>query len=688
MTFWKKLVLLVPSKRRAAERDMREELASLEALAGRGALGNLTLTAEDARAEFTWLSLERLGQDLRYGLRSMRRDKLFALLTVASLALGIGANTAVYSFMDSVLLRPLPVRDPESLVVLKWNARSYALASHGMAWSTEGSSSSGGNTLSSIFPYPTLRVFQDRDDVLAAAFCYFASHSLSVTVSNGTDSLLGQYVSDGYFQGMGVAPAAGRLIQPGDDLSDPAPVVVVSERFGVRHFGDARAAVGQTIRVNDQPLTVIGVAPRGFFGAEPGAIPDVYLPLHASSMSKRAGEDEHFYWIEIMARLKPGVSLAQAQARLAPAFLRFAENSATTDEQKQDLPQLIVQNGSTGLDSLRRRYAQPIYVLMTMVAMILVIACANIANLLLARSAARRREIAIRLGVGASRWRVIRQLLTESLLLSTIGGAFGLAFAWWGIRMLTALLSNGRDNFTLHAELRWSVLAVTMALSVLTGLLFGLAPAFQATRVDIAPALKDAGAREGPGPSRQSRTGWALVVTQVAFSLLLLVSAGLFDRTLASLHAIPLGFNREHVLLFTIRPYTVGYQGPALNRLYESLRARLHQLPGVQDVSLSIDALPMGGGTLAAVGIGGVPPGKGAPHAVLASVGPDFFQTMQFHFVAGREFTDRDDVTTPRVAVVNRRLVAMLGVANPIGQPLILSSEKDRTRSSASSKTP
>jgi predicted permease len=675
MTFWKKLTLLIPSVRRAADRDMREELASLEAMAGRGALGNLSLAAEDARAEMTWRSLERLGQDLRYGLRSMKRDRLFALLAVSSLALGIGANTAIYSFMDSVLLRPLPVPDPESLVVMKWHAKGYALASKGMSWSTDGSTfDRETGTLSSIFSYPALKFFQEQSDVLASAFAYFVNRSLSVTVANHTDPVLGQYVSGHYFQGMGVAPAAGRLIQPGDDEPGPAAVAVVSHRFAVRHFGDAAAAIGKTIRVNDQPLGVIGVAPAAFFGAEPGAIPDVYLPLHASSMSRGMGADDYFYWIEVMGRLKPGVTPAAAQARLAPPFLQFVAASATTERQRQDLPQLRLQEGATGLDSLRRKYAQPIYVLMAMVALILFIACSNIANLLLARSAARRREIAIRLSVGASRRRVIRQLLTESVLLSGIGGVLGIAIAWWGIRVLTALLANGRENFTLHAALNWRVLAVTTVLSVLTGVLFGLAPAVRATRVDIAPALKDAGGRDTPRSSRRIGLGSALVVTQMALSLLLLVAAGLFDRTLASLHDIPLGFNREHVLLFTIRPSVVGYEGAAATRLFEGLRQRLHDLPDVRDVGLSTVPLPTGGGTTADVQIVGS--AAKPPYAVISTVGPDFFKTMQIRLVAGREFTARDDAAAPRVAVVNRRFAAAFGVDDPVGRLMTLGTDR------------
>ena len=678
MTFWRKLRLLIPSVRRAAERDMRDELESLRAMAGHGELGNLTLAAEDARAEMTWVSLERLGRDVRYGLRSMARDKLFALLAVASLTLGIGANTAIYSFMDSVVLRPLPVEDPQALVIMKWHARTYALSSQGMAWSTGGSTPLANGGLSSIFPYPALKVFQDQKDILASAFAYFVNPTLSVTVAGNTDSVLGQYVSGQYFQGMGVTPVAGRVLQPSDDNLAPAPVAVVSERFAIGHFGNAHAAVNQMIRADDHPVTVIGVVPAGFFGAVPGAIPDVYLPLHASSMSQGSGAGEHFYWLEVMGRLKPGVTFMQAQARLAPAFHQFVAASATTARQKGDLPELQLQEGSTGLDSLRREYAKPIYVLMGMVALILVIACANIANLLLARGCARQREIAIRLSVGASRWTVIRQLLTESVMLSGIGGVLGVALSWWGIRVLTALLANGRENFTLHAELDGSVLAVTIGLSVLTGLLFGVAPAFRATRIDVAPALKDAGARDSPRPSRRLGLGWALVVTQMALSLLLLVGAGLFDRTVGSLHEIPLGFNRENVLLFTIRPFTVGYDGPGALRLFEGLRERLHEVQGVRDVGMSIAPLPTGGGTSALIQVIGVSPASTPPHAVISTVGPDFFKTMQIPLVAGREFTSRDNQSAPRVVVVNRQFARAFGLENPVGRTLTLLNAKDQ----------
>jgi predicted permease len=679
----RKLAYLLPWRRRAEDRDIQEELEALRDIAGPAALGNLTLAAEDARAAFTWTPLERLVQDVRYTLRAMRRQKAFTALVVVSLALGIGANTAIFSFMESVLLRPLPVRDPDALVVMKWRAKGYALATSGMSWSTGGSSfDEATGTLSSIFPYAALQAFDDAGDIVDTAFGYFSATRLAVTANGETEPVKGLYVSGQYFYGMGIAPAAaGRLIHAGDDDPASAAVAVISHRLGLRRFGHPAAAVGQTIRINDKPFVVIGVAPPAFFGAEPGAIPDVYVPMRADTILESAASagkytDSGYFWVEIMARLKPGVSVAEAQAALAPRFHQFVAGLATADEQRQDLPALVVQSGATGLDSLRRRYAQPIYILTGMVGLILLVACSNIASLLLSRAAARRREIAVRLSIGASRGRVVRQLLTESVLLASIGGALGVAIAWWGIRVLTQLLANGRDNFTLHAELNWAVLGATLALSLVTGLLFGLAPALQAARVDVAPALKDVRAGSGPLRPRRLMAGQTLVVAQLVLSLVLLIAAGLFGRTLAKLHAIELGFDRENVLLFAIRPSTIGYRGPELSMLYERLRGELGRLPRVQSVSLSTAPLPMGGGTMGPVVFVDAPspsrgPDEPSPSAVYATVGPAFFTTMRIP-VSGRDFADGDTAGAPKVAIVNRRLAAMSGLPNPIGRTIAI----------------
>jgi len=691
MTFLRKLINLLPWVRRAQHRDIEDELRSIKELAGSDRLGNFTIAAEDARSALGWLWIERLGQDLRYALRSMRHQALFTVLVVGSLGLGIGANTAIFSFMEAVLLRSLPVPNPDALAIMKWRAKGYALASSGMSWSTGGSTADGpDHTVSSIFPVPALRVFQDSTDVISSAFGYFSVERLSVTSRDATDSVKGHYVSGDYFSGLGVTPSAGRLVQPADDVVGAPTVAVVSDRFSRRRFGVPAAAVGQTIRINDKPVVIVGVAPSAFFGAEPGATPDLFMPLRAMAVVESASyaksfDDEHFYWFEIMARLKPGVDVARAQTVLAPRFHQFVERTATSDRQRQDLPALQVQSGVAGLDSLRRQYAQPIYILMGMVGLILLIACSNIASLLLTRAATRRREIAIRLSIGAGRARVVRQLLTESILLASFGAVAGLALAWWGIDVMTSLLAGARDNFTLHAAMNWRVLGVTAALAVMTGLLFGLVPALQATRVDILPALKDRRAAQPSPSSRRIGMGSLLIATQVALSVLLLVGAGLFGRTLTRLQAIEIGFNRDHVLLFTLRPSTVGYKGPELPRVFEDVRQRLAGLPGVYDVSLSTRPMPMGGGTIAQVTVDGLTAqtsAEGTPvrtTAVLASVGPAFFKTLQLPLASGRDLTASDAVDAPRVVVVNKTFAKLFAVENAaalVGRTLLLRDDR------------
>jgi predicted permease len=673
--------LISPAARRAEDREIQEELDALRQFAQPGELGNLVLAAEDARGAFGRIWLERLWQDLRYAVRSMRHQKAFTAVVIASLALGIGANTAIYSFMEAIVLRPLPVADPESLVVMKWKAKSHAMASSGFSWSTAGGPSRDSATglVASIFPYPALALFRDSGDVLSTAFCYFGTR-FAVTAQGETEPLKGQYVSGGYFSGMAIIPAAGRFIEPQDDSPAGAGVTVLSDRYSRRRFGSPQGAVGQTVRINDQPFTVIGVAPAPFFGAEPGAVPDIYVPMHADAIVPSSGSgkfaNDHFYWIEIMGRLNPGVSLQQAQTVLGTKFHQYVASTATTPAQKADLPILTLQSGANGLDSLRRQYSRPVFILMAMVGLILLVACSNIASLLLARGAARRREIAIRLGIGASRARIVRQLLTENLLLASIGGVLGVAVAFWSIGVLTNLLSNGRENFTLHAELNWPVLAVTLALSLATGLLFGLAPALHATRVDVAPALKEVRANAAPPRRFGQSLGRTLIVAQVALSLLLLVGAALFGRSLAKLRQIEPGFDRENVLLFAIRPSSVGYSGEALPRLFEAVRHDLSRLPGVIDVSLSIAALPMGGGTVAPVAIPGARTASedGVGRAVIGLVGQGFFRTMRIG-LTGREFSDRDTTGAPRVVIVNRQLARSFGLDNPLGRTLTLDKE-------------
>src|SRR5262249_42759394 len=373
----------------------------------------------------------------------------------------------------------------------------------------------------------------------------------------------GEFVSGDYFSGLGVSPAAGRLILPNDDQTGAPAVAVVSYSLSQTRFGGPSNAIGQAILVDNVPFTVVGVTAPGFFGVDPRYNPSIYLPFrtnlaisatHPFGLRPRDYLAENFYWVQIMARLRPGVSEQQAQAALVEQFHQWVSHTATTDHERANLPELFVQSAATGLDSLRRDYSRSLYLLLAMVALILLLACANVANLLLARAGARRREIALRLSIGAGRFRIIRQLLTESLLLASASGALGIFFAFWGIRFLTLLLADGRNDFPVRAELNWHVLAASLALSLLTGIIFGLAPALQATKVDVLPSLK-----ESSGAHSTSRRGFGrlslsnvLVAGQIGVSMLLLFAAGLFLRTLSNLESIHLGFNRENVLLFQL----------------------------------------------------------------------------------------------------------------------------------------
>ncbi len=416
-----------------------------------------------------------------------------------------------------------------------------------------------------------------------------------------------------------------------------------------------------------------------FFGVNPAGPQDLYLPMHVTTLIQpmpptdnpnRLYVDNNFYWAELMARLRPGVNREQAEVVAAPVFQNLVESAAVSDKERADLPILYLQDGAGGLDRLRRQYSKPIYVLMTMVALILAIACANIANLLMARSTARRGEMVLRLSLGAGRLRVIRQLLTESVLLASLGGLAGLAFASWGIRALTILIGNGRENFTLNASLNWRVLAITIGLSLLTGILFGLAPAIQATRVDLNGALKRARA----GEHRVRLAAWlrispshALVVSQIAISLLLLVGANLFVRTLSNLNSIALGFNADRVLLFTVNAQQAGYKGDALVRFYEDLQARLSAIPGVRGVSSSHVALVSDSESSTNVKLPGFT-GKNRSTSFL-SVGPAFFTTMQIPILLGREIDERDVRQGATVAVVNEVFARnFFGKENPIGR--------------------
>jgi predicted permease len=542
----------------------------------------------------------------------------------------------------------------------------------GLAWPGD-----KGTMTSGMFPYGAFETLHEENSVFSTLFGYFDGQKHNLVVREQATVASTEYVTGDYFRGLAVSPAAGRLIDSEDDRPGAAPVAVISFSISENRFGGPSNAIGQPILVDNVPLTVIGVAPPEFFGVDPAAAPDVYLPMRVNLLvggaaAERMYHDENFYWIEMMGRLRPGVSMAQAQAALAPRFHQWVATTASTDGERAKLPALKLNPGAAGLGSLRRQYSKPLYVLLAMVELILAIACANIANLLLARAAARRSEMAVRLSLGAGRLRVVRQLLTESVMLASLGGAVGVLFAIWGMRTLTFLLSRGQENFTLHAELNWSVLGVTAALSVVCGLLFGLAPAIQATRPDVVPALKNG---RGGGPRRRAQQ--VLVVAQIAMSFVILVAAGLFVRTLDKLHSVQLGYTRENILLFSLNARQAGHRDPEIKTFYGNLRKRFESIPGVRSATLSnssiISAARAGQAIKGPMKIGAVT----IEGARVLAAGPRFLTTMQIPILAGREIDDRDEAGSTQVAVISERLArTYFGNENPVGRSITLPEEK------------
>lgn len=694
MSFIRKFVWI--SKRRRKEAEINEELQfhleeeaaerEQEGVAPEQArwdahreLGNVLLLQEHIRAVWVWTLLEQFVQDFRYALRVMWASKTFSTLAILSLALGIGANTAIYSFLDSIMLRSLPVSDPASLVVLNWHNKvvPHGTVVHNGSGSIYGDSKLG--SVSGIFPFPAFELLRKSDAVFSSVFAYYPTRRMNLMAKGQAELASGEYVSGDYFGGLAVEPAAGRVIVENDDRVGAPAVAVLSFPFSQKHFGDAASAPGQSILINNIPFVVAGVAPPGFFGVDPAAVPDFYIPLHTNILHQQKGGpeiaarylDQNYYWIEMMARLRPGISLAQAQVALAPQFHQWAESTASNDQERANLPALLIREGASGLDTLRRRYSTPLYVLLAMVGLILAIACANIANLLLARATARRREMAVRLSLGAGRLRLVRQLLTESVLLASLGGILGVAFAIWGIRFLTLLLANGDTNFTLHADLNWHVLGATAVLSLLTGALFGLAPALQSTKVDVVPALKQIRAIETRSRIPLSLSH-VLVVSQIALSLLLLVAAGLFVRTLSNLQSIELGFNRENLLLFQMNARQAGHQDPEIIGFYSDLHRRFSAIPGVRVASVSHSPLLGQGSWYGDVVPVGTKPKAGVDTHILM-VGNNFFATMQIPVLLGRAIDERDQPGSPPVAVVNEAYAKTnFGQQNPLGRHIAI----------------
>jgi predicted permease len=631
--------------------------------ASRREFGNVSLTKENVRETWGWMTVQRFIQDVRYGWRTLLKSPMFAAMAVLSLALGIGANTAIYSVMDAMMLRALPVHNPGELVVLNWTSKNKdepeVAHSHNGGFYYE----AGHGGVSPDFPWPAYTLLRDSNNVFSSLFAYKNAGQLNLIVHGQAELGPVEFVSGNFFNGLGIIPALGRLIGDSDNTASAQRVAVLSYDYWRERFAGDATAIRQAVRINNIPFTIAGVAAPEFFGVTPGSAPVIYIPIvNRPELSRTYGNqhdvmfiDSHSYWVGMMGRLRPGVIMASAQTELATRFHQFVLSSAANEKERADLPALRLEEGGSGVDSLRREYSKPLFVLMAMVLFILTIACANIANLLLARAATRRREIAVRLSVGASRARVIRQLLTESVLLAIPGGVLGLGVAAAGTRFLIWLLSNGRKDFTLGVQLDWRVLLFATTVAVATGILFGLAPAFAATRVDITPALKETRASTPRKQGRRIGLSQVLVVSQIALSLLLVLGATIFVRTLRNLHAVDIGFNQDHLLTFSLDAGQAGYKDAALNTFYSRMDEQFRALPGVRAATVADMPLVANWNSTTNVILPGVPKpaGRNGPSTAIISIGPTFFETMQIPILLGRPVGPRDVPGAPLAVVIN-----------------------------------
>ena len=589
---------------------------------------------------------------------------MFASAAVVSLALGIGANTAVFTLLDQVVLRLLPVKNPKELVLLTWRGSHY-----------------GSNTGMNALSYPLYRDFRDKNEVFSGLICRF-NLPLSVGVQGETERLFGELVSGNYYEVLGVGAAIGRTITPEDDLQPGGhPVAVLSYDYWVERFAADPRVVGRDLIVNGHKLTVIGVSEKGFTGTEIGLPAKMYIPV---AMKKEMTPEDAIYslenrrarWVNILGRLNPGVSLIQAKASLQPLFHSILEmevqdrefSGASPYTKEQFLKSSMdVLPGSRGRSMLSSLAGAPLWVLMSLVGFVLLIACTNLANLLMARASGRRKEFGVRLAAGAGRWRLVRQLLVESLLLALVGGVAGLLLAVWTDRLLLSYLpADIPVRLSTDPDLR--IFAFAFAISVLTGVLFGLMPALQATRMDLHSALKEEGAAvAGGGHARLRRL---LVVAQIMLSLLLLIGAGLFIRSLVNLRKQDPGFQTENVIAFSVDPRLSGYTGEQGRLFYRQLIEKLSGLPGAESAALGlVRVLDFGewDNTVTVEGYEAKPGEDMNPY--YNAVSPAYFSTLGIPMLAGRDFSPADAAGTNKVGIVNEKFSKrFFGDRNPVGR--------------------
>jgi predicted permease len=639
--------------------------------------GPVATHKDHMRRELGLRWFDELRADLSYAVRMLRRSPGFVLVAVGSLALGIGANTVIFSLAKGVLLDRLAVDKPQELrllAILK-GEQSPIHSNWGNFYPSE-----DGRTHSTSISYPVYELLRQQNranPVLGDLFAFKDLGSfkrLTATVDGQPSVVKGELVSGNFYQGLNVHVALGRAIQPTDDaVAGSGTVAVISDELWTREFGRSPSVIGKTIQLNLIPVTIIGVNPVGFTGASSvQESPDIFLPFSMQPVLVpwRTGSllsDKDTYWLQVMGRALPGVSDAKAQAAMQ-VWLDQDIRSTMKVKQDDQMPELRVEDGSKGLASASQTYSKAIYVLSALAGFVLLLACANLANLLLARSSARQRELAVRIAMGATRRRVMRQMLTESLLLSTLGGLMGLLLGYLCRNLIPRLLSSSWEPMPLNTSFDLRIFAFTAAISIATGILFGLAPAWQATRTEVNSGLKAA----APSATRRRKgmAGRSLVVFQVALSMVLVAGAGLFIRTLINLNMTNLGFDPKDLLLFSIQAPSSRYPTPKDIALHEQIEDRIAEIPGVQSVTLTAE--PILANSMSDTDF--IPTGQKAlpgtdSYADVNDVGRDFFRTYRIPILYGRSFSSTDTATSFPVAVVNQAIVKRYYASeNPIGK--------------------
>jgi len=650
---------------------MTPDMARRSALAECGGIEPAKQAVRDSRAG---TGIATIWQDLRFAVRILRKSPGFTAVVVLTLALGIGANTAIFTLVNAVLLQTIPVSHPEELVVLRWSAHKEPESTGMSSFGDCTMRRNAGNETACSLPYPVYRAFAQRRDLFADVTAFAGTAELNLA-GNGQASIAnGELVSGTYFDTLGVPAALGRTLGVADEQEGAAAVAVLDYGYWQRMFGGAPGAIGRTIRLNNVAFTIIGVADREFTRLTPGKSVDVYVSVNQAKslgLGWGASDDSGSWWVTVVARLKTGIKRTEAEAAANLVFRNLTIHAAKPGWKEADDPRLMLVPAQDGLSGFRRALGEPLRLLMAAVGIVLLIACANVAGLLLARSTSRERELAVRLALGASRRRVMQQMLTESLLLSLAGAALGTVLAYAGASALAAFATTN-SYLPVHIDVLPDprVLLFTIGVALATGIGFGLAPAIQGARTRSAAEMSRGTTNAAPVNTlgrRKPALGSTLVVLQVALSIVMLTGAGLLLRTLARLRSVDAGFDTRNILLVWINPVLAGFDKPHVQSFYDILQQRLSSLPGVTSVSYSSTAMLDGGLWTEDVKIEGQT-SKQSVDSQMLRVGPRYFETMRLPLLRGRSLGLADIRGGPPAAVVNEAFVRkFLEGRDPIG---------------------